>query len=88
MLHAPGSLAMCLVLATVCLAAVPMAAAQTSAPTPERTDVKIQNGESNRGGPPPPLTRRSLVPTHAVNIQPYVPIPDTADTHTMRVESK
>lgn len=86
MLHVPSSIAMCLVVTAVCLAAVPMAAAQT--PTPERTDVKIQNGESNRGGPPPPLTRRSLVPTHAVDIQPYVLIPDTADTHTMRVESK
>jgi hypothetical protein len=87
MLHDPGRLAMCLVVAAVCLAAAPMAAAQTSAPTPERTDVKIQT-QNQIGAPPPRLTLRSLARTHAVDIQPYVPIPDTADTHTMQVESK
>jgi hypothetical protein len=85
--HDPGRLAMWLVVAAVCLAAAPMAAAQTSAPTPERTDVKIQT-QNKIGAPPPRLTLRSLVRTHAVDIQPYVPIPDTADTHTMHVESK
>jgi hypothetical protein len=87
MLHDPGRLAMCLVVAAVCLAAAPMAAAQTSAPTPERTDVKIQT-QNKIGASPPRLTLRSLVPTHAVDIEPYVPLPDTAETHTMQVESK
>jgi len=87
MLRIPGSLAMCLVAAAVCLAAVPMAAAESSAPAPERTDVKIQT-ENQIEAPPPRLTLRSLAPAHAVEIQPYVAIPDTADTHTMRVESK
>jgi hypothetical protein len=87
MLHDPGKLAMCFVVVAVCLAAAPMAAAQTSAPTPERTDVKIQT-HNKIEAPPPRLTLRSLVPTHAADIQPYVPIPDTADTHTMQVESK
>ena len=78
---------MCFVVAAVCLAAAPMAAAETLAPATERTDVKIQT-ENQIEAPAPRLTLRSLVPTHAVEIQPYVAIPDTADTHTMRVESK
>jgi len=86
MLHDPDRLATCLIVAAGCFAA-PMSAAQTSAPKPERTDVKIQT-QNQIGAPPALLTPRSLVSTHAVDIEPYVPIPDTADTHTMHVESK
>jgi hypothetical protein len=87
MLHNPGRLAISLVVTAVCLAAAPMAAAQTSVPTPERTDVKIQT-QNPIGAPQPRFTLRSLVPSHAGDIKPYVPIPDTADTHAMQVESK
>jgi hypothetical protein len=78
-------------------AAVINMSSSLSATALERTDVKMrtdaksepQNRPGRRLGARVPLTiPRSLAAGHAGAIQPYVPIPDTEDTHTLHVESK
>lgn len=62
-----------------------------------RTDVKIEakdidkataEGTASPIASPYPLTLESLTSAHEVEIHPHVTTPDTADTHTLRVESR
>jgi hypothetical protein len=78
-------------------AAAMLVLASSPAATLERTDVKMRTDAKSepqdRPGRLPgvrvPLTiQRSLAAGHAGAIQPYVPIPDTEDTHTLHVESR
>lgn len=57
-----------------------------------RTDVKINTKKASATAPRDigslALTPGSLAPTHALEVHPYVAIPDTKDTHTQSVETK
>jgi hypothetical protein len=71
--------------------ALPVSAASTP-PGFARTNVKIEGKDitvTARPAPSPqPLTVESLAPAHAVEVHPYMATEDTADTHSLRVESK
>jgi hypothetical protein len=77
--------------------AVALWASGTSTPVGfARTDVKLEAKDKvTPASPhplkltsPQPLTLRSLTSAHAVEVHPYVAMPDTEDTHSLRVESK
>jgi hypothetical protein len=93
MFRIPSRLVVSLVALGLSLAITPSASASASS-TPTgfaRTDVKIEAKDitvtASPAASPHLLTPRSLTPAHAVEVHPYVPTPDTEDTHSLRVES-
>jgi hypothetical protein len=72
--------------------AVALSASASSTPAGfTRTDVKIEAKDITVPASPAAsshtLTRGSLAPEHEVEVHPYVPTPDTEDTHSLGVES-
>jgi hypothetical protein len=83
------------VVACVLSSAIASMALAASPPGLKRTDVQIVSTDAKDmkvknpvAATPSPLTLKSLSATHAVDVYPYTDVPDSADTYTLRVQSK
>jgi len=81
-----------LAVCSVALAATLSASGASLADGSKRTNVKIETvnarAVASAGAGSLPLTSGSLAPAQAIEIHPYVPIPNTNDTHTLSVQSQ